>query len=149
MITYQEEPYPKLVEELKVLLPLHYAEVAEDQDRIPLDPDWGEYMNMHCSGILHIFTAREGKELVGYHVNIVKKGLHYKSNLFAMTDIFYLKPELRGVGAGLKMFVFVHEELKKMGVEKIFTGYKVKHDLSKLFDGLGYRLSDKFYTKLL
>jgi hypothetical protein len=47
------------------------------------------------------------------------------------------------------MFQYAEKVLKANGINRIVMGTKVHLDNSKLFGYLGYRLTDKLFTKLL
>ena len=44
MITCHIESFEQQLEELKVLLPLHYEELALNQDKVPLSPQYPVYL---------------------------------------------------------------------------------------------------------
>lgn len=137
-ITYQVEPFKMVSDELAKLLPDHYSEIAESKDDILLDPDYDQYHALAAARQLTIITVRDGEDLVGYFVIIVRPHIHYRHSLTGTTDIYYLKPELRGGEAGYNMFVFAIEEMKKCGVERFYIAYKVKKPYKKLFEKLGF-----------
>jgi hypothetical protein len=148
MITYQEEKFSDVVEEVKVLLPEHYEELTVSKN-FPLAPDWTKYENMSRLGILKLYTVRDDRVLIGYTVMIVGTGLHYKTCLVASEDLYYLRKEYRKGRTGIKMFKFVEDELRKLKVDRIVMGTKVYSDNSSLFEYLGYRMYEKLFTKEL
>ncbi len=84
MIKIAHECMANVKEDIKPLLDKHWAETEPNQDTIPLDPDWKEYALLDQMGILHIFTAREGGELVGYCVVMVSKSIHHKDHIILL-----------------------------------------------------------------
>ena len=149
MITCHVESFEERLDELKVLLPDHYRELALNQDEVPLDPQYDVYIdNEHNGGLLFV-VLRDAGEMVGYYIGFLAPGLHYKTCLTCITDIFYVKPERRDGTAGIKMFRFVEKELKRRGVQRWFTGSKVAHDASALFDFLKFERVEIFYSKWL
>lgn len=146
MITYNVEDYLAVEPELKAIYPEHYEELTVSKN-FPLDPDYERYARLSTSGILKLITCRDDNNLVGYVIMIVGPALHYKTCIVAHEDIYYLKKEYRKGRTGIKLFNFVEEEMKKIGVDRIVMGTKIYSDNSKLFEYLGYRFYEKLYTK--
>jgi len=149
MITHHIENFQARLDELKVLLPAHYQELALNQDCVPLDPQYEVYIQREREGGLLFVTLREDGEMVGYYIGFIAPGLHYKTCLTCITDIFYVRPDKRGGSAGAKMFKFVEKELIRRGVARWFTGSKVAHDASKLFEFLKFERVEVYYSKWL
>ena len=129
----------------------HWREVAIDHAEIPLDMDCKRYQTLDETGMLHIVTVRRDGVLLGYFTALVVGHLHYASTLHAFTDLYYLRPAWRKGTVALKLFGTAHRTLKERGVVKIASGTKLHDglDMSKLFSYMGYRLTEKLYTKLL
>jgi GNAT superfamily N-acetyltransferase len=149
MITFQRESFTDTLETLKPLLPLHYEEIANNHDRIPLDPDYDSYLRIDQEGKLHFYTVRCDGDLVGYHIAFVTGHLHYKSTLHAMTDIYFIHKDYRYNGVGFRFMQAMEADLKQLGVVKIITGTKTKANHSKMFEALGYNNTELQFTKLL
>lgn len=149
MITYREEKYSDILEEILELYPHHYEEVGMDKEYIPLDPDIGQYLALEEQGILHLLTVRDNEKLVGYHKAFIVPHIHFKSTLVAYTDLYFLMPEYRKGFTGINFFKILEGKLKKLGVKKIYTMTKVKKDNSALFNRLGYTLAEYAYTKYI
>lgn len=148
MITAQLESFEERLEELKVLLPLHYQELAMDQDRVPLSPSYNVYIGHERDGQLIFMTLREAGKLVGYFIGFISSGLHYNTCLDCRMDIFYVHPSIRGTALpGLKLFRAVEKELKRRGVQRWYVGAKLKHDASPLFKRLGFKPIEVYHSK--
>jgi GNAT superfamily N-acetyltransferase len=91
----------------------------------------------------------DGNDVIGYVIFMVQPHLHYKTCLTAFEDIYYLKPEYRKGRTGIRMFKYAEEVLKSVGVNRIIMHTKVHLDNSRLFEYLGYKNSDKLFTKIL
>jgi N-acetylglutamate synthase-like GNAT family acetyltransferase len=144
------ERWAEFVKDGRELFPEHYAELARDQERIKLDINEDLYVDADNRGIGHIATVRDEGKLVGYTILAVMPHLHYKSaGPMAMIDVYYLKPAYRKGGTGAKMIMFAESTLKAKGVTKIYFSTKVHLDNGKLLEALGFKFSDKVYTKLL
>lgn len=149
MITVMVESLAEHLPEMMPLLPLHYRELALNQDQVPLDPQYEVYLQREREGGLLFVTLREAGELVGYYIGFIAPGLHYKTCLTCTTDIFYLHPDKRGGGAGLKMFKFVEQELRRRGVQRWFMGSKVHLDASYLFRMIDAEPVETYFSKWL
>lgn len=149
MKTYQAEAWAAFREDVRVLLPQHWEEIALDRAKVPLDVDWPRYDALAAAGALHCVTAREDGRLIGYHVAIVSGHLHYASTLHGFTDVYFLLPEARAGRTGLRLFQEVERQMRALGVKKLFTGTKLHLDQSRLLEHLGYRRTEYLYTKLI
>lgn len=148
MITVQLESFEKQLEELKVLLPEHYKELAMDQDRVPLSPSYNVYIGHERDGQLIFMTLREDGHLMGYFIGFISPGLHYNTCLSCKMDIFYVHPSIRGNGLpGLKLFRALEKELKRRGVQRWYVGSKMKADASALFKRLGFEPIEVYHSK--
>jgi hypothetical protein len=86
------EDFAPFLEEVKPLLPLHYAELALNKDRVPLSPQYDEYLRRDALGMVMAVTVRDAGELVGYFVGFIAPGLHYSTCLTLHLDIFWIRP---------------------------------------------------------
>lgn len=152
-VVYQEESWEKYSRDVMPLWVLHWKEVGLSHAAVPLDPDMDRYQAFADRGELHIVTMRTMPDdrLIGYIVSIVTGHLHYKSTLHSHTDLFFVLPEYRKGMAGVRLFREAERHLKARGVVKIQSGCKVHGglDMTRLFERLGYALTDKLFSKLL
>lgn len=149
VLSYHDVDGMKFLEELKPLFPAHYEELCVTKE-YPLDPDYEMYERLAQWNMLRCIVCRMDDELIGYIVFIVKPHLHYKSCKTATEDIYYVKKEHRRGKIGIKLFQYAEKVLKEMcGVNRIILHTKVHLDNSRLFEYLGYKQTDKMFTKLL
>jgi Aspartyl/Asparaginyl beta-hydroxylase/Acetyltransferase (GNAT) family len=148
-INYQRESFADIMPELIDMTPLHYQEIARNQDVIPLDPNWEQYLRLEQADILHVYTVRDGQKLVGYHIALIGGHLHYKSTKHAMTDIYFILKEYRNNGIGFEFFKRVEGDLKSLDVVKIATACKLHQNHTQLFLALGYTHSDNMFAKII
>ena len=148
-VSFQVEDWAKARPDMEWLWPMHWQEVANDRDKIPLDVWFEAYDQLADMGQLHIVTARVGALLVGYHWSIIRPHLHYHSCLTAFTDIYYLHPDHRKGMTGLALMRFFEQSVKAKGVRKIYTAHKEKLDKGIIFERLGYQKSEIVYTKYI
>lgn len=145
MILARERASQPLFDEITPLLQAHWEEIRHYPD-IPLDPDWNAYLNIQDAGRLRVFTARREGVLVGYAIYFVGPHPHYKSTVFAVQDILFVRPELRG-GAGAKLILWADQALKDEGVQVVVQHVKMKHDFSPMLERMGYEVMDKILVR--
>jgi GNAT superfamily N-acetyltransferase len=147
-LVYEDTNFFSFLEEMKPILLSHYEELCPVKD-FPLDPDWDAYKRYDDAGMLRCVTCRADGELIGYIIFFVQPHIHYKTCLTAVEDIYYVKKEFRKGRVGIRLFKYAEEVLKRIGVNRIIYGTKVYLDNSKLFEYLGYKHTDKVFTKLI
>ena len=134
--------------EFETLFPLHYEELCVTKD-FPMSPDWEAYKRIANAGMLRTITCRVDDELIGYIVFFVQPHLHYSTCKTAFEDIYFVKKEYRKGRVGIKLFQYAEQVLKERGVNRIIMHTKVHLDNSRLFEYLGYKQTDKVFTKIL
>lgn len=147
-MTFRRENWADFYPRAKDLFVTHWREIGLDQDKIPLDLDVTSYERLDALGNLHIVAGLDGEKIVGYAIWFLMKHPHYvSSGLMGQIDVYYMLPKYRMFG----MLLFAHSErtLKERGVKKVYLSCKLHHDLSAFFEKLGYRPTDKVFTKLL
>lgn len=149
MITFHVESMRRIHAELVPLLQDHWREIGRDHHEVPLDPDWVRYFDLDDKGNLSVIAVRHAGELVGYHIAVISPHLHYKGTLHGVTDVYYLKPEHRRGFTGVRLFKAVGDEMKRRGVVKLITGTKLHHDMGRIFERLGYRETERVFTKIV
>lgn len=156
-VTYQVEAWSAALPEMLPLARAHWLEVALNQADVPLDMDWDAYAALERTGHLHVVTARRGGVLVGYLVAVVRASLHNRSTVFAMFDLYYLKPEERSGWRGVGLFRAAERSLRARGVSVLHAGTKVhvsalsgkSLDIGRMLEFLGWGLHERLYRKVL
>lgn len=149
MVTTQTESFGDGLNELREILPLHFEELALNQDKVPLNPQWNTYFAKEDAGELFYCTLRLEGNLIGYYIGFISPGLHYATCLTCCTDIFFIRKEYRSGGYGRILFQFVEKELRRRGVNRWFTGSKSHVDASKFFEKLNFKKVEVYYSKWL
>ena len=147
-LIYEDVDAFKFLPELKEILPLHYEELSVTKE-YDLEPDYEGYENMAKAGLLRTITVRADKELIGYIIFCVHGHLHYRSCMTAFEDIYFVKKEYRKGRVGIRLFQYAEQVLKERGVNRIIVSTKVHLDNSRLFEYLGYKWTDKTFSKML
>lgn len=152
-VTFAVEAWSHARAEIEILLPLHWREIALDQDVIPLDMDWAAYAELERQGILHVVTVRTPSGmLVGYFISFVRMHIHYRTSLTAFEDMFFLLPSWRRGWTGVRFFAFVERAWRARGVERAAISYKLHFRaglVGRLLEYLGWQATEKMYTKYL
>jgi len=155
-VTYAWEKLRDLFRDpdLPAMIQSHWHEIAEDQNEIPLDPDWDRYLALEEQGLFHCRVARRGGNgmLVGYCNWFVMPHLHYRSTIYATDDLFYVDPEERGGRVGYELIKGCEPHLKELGVKRLIIHDKPAFRdgrLEKLFEHMGYRLWERRWTKVI
>ena len=149
MITYQEEKFSKVVFESYPLIEAHHREVDPMRDVAPLKLDMETYLTMEKAGHIVLCTARRDKGLVGYHLNFINQSHHSKNTTYAINDVVYVVPELRGGTVPVRLFQFAEEKIRERGVRVITTTMIPGHGYEKLLDFLGYKEMEVTYSKVI
>ncbi len=149
MITVRVESWSHMLPEAKELFPLHWKELAIEQEHIKIDMDAELYELLEKQNALHVVTVRSAGKLVGYIIGFLRTHMHYKSSgLMALTDMYFILPEYRN-GSGVRMFMEYERTLKARGVVNAITSCKNHLDQTELLQKLGWTWTDKTFCKYL
>lgn len=148
-ITYRKEFLYEVVNEVDGLLKLHYDELTRNKDRVTLAPMWEEYAALERMGRFHVFTARQGSQLIGYSAFFVQKHLHYEALITAMNDVLFLHPDHRLGMTGIRLIKFCEAELAKLGAHKLCWHAKLDTSLIPILRRLGYATEEVSLAKFL
>lgn len=148
-ITYQKEKFADIMPELPDLFVEHWEHLAHHRDVIKLDPAWNEYLDLEKRGKLHIITVRKDGVLVGYAFGMLYHHLHYRSTLYAHSDMFIISKKARdGFASGVRVHRLLKEFLgmmRDLGAKKVYVSFKVDHDLTTVVERLGMKFVEKLY----
>lgn len=147
ILTTAVEPWSDFAAEAQgALWPLHWKELALDQDKVPLAPQMDEYARREAAGMTLVVTLRAYGKLVGYYVGFVSHGLHYATCLTLHLDMFWVHPDHRNGFSGKRLFRAVEAEARRRGVQRMYVGSKVHKDASRLFVALKYEPVETTYS---
>ena len=148
MVTYQVESMFGLGKELNELLERHKNEVGFDKSQ-PLNIDTITYKALEEQGFMFVVTARKDGNLIGYAAYFIHHHLHYKHLKMAESDVFFIVPEERKGRVGIELFRKTEQLLKDYGIDYMVNTCKTDHDLSRLFEHLGYKPLERSFIKEL
>jgi GNAT superfamily N-acetyltransferase len=137
-----------VLNEMDDLFPAHYEELCVTKE-FDYEPDYDAYKRCAEAGMLRCITCRADGELIGYIIFFISPHLHYKSCVTATEDLYFVKKEYRKGRVGIKLFQYAEKVLKERGVQRIVMHTKVHLDNTRLFEYLGYKMTDKVFTKIL
>lgn len=158
MITAHVERLQDTMEELKPYFDPHWQELALDQGKVPLDPQYENYLARESIGEVLLVVLRETGKVIAYFVGFVAPGMHYRTCLTLTMDIFWLHPDYRDGDSlekleahmlALQLFETVRDEAKRRGVRRWFLGSKLHADASRVFEDLGLVECERYYTQWL
>ena len=152
MITYQEEQFNDVIDEIKPLLEEHYHEVAMYKDRIELNPNYDLYEIMNRTGNVHIFTARDSEAnnaLVGYCLTFMQQHPHYKDHVYAVNDIIYVAEPYRHTEVAPEMISRLEKAMLAEGVSVMTFHMKTYKTFETLMDSLGFEQFEYLYSKYI
>ena len=151
MITINAELYFDCIDELKPLLYDMHVEVEGLAEQFPLDPDYDRYELMQENDILRIHIARDDGDIIGFMVSIVAPHAHHKDVVYAMTDLFYVKPEYReGSTVAMDLIRMGMYDLKlNYNVQVMVVSMKIKHEFRKLLEHCGFGPTEELWEKVL
>lgn len=146
MTTFQLESVEEWASEAKDLIYAHWQELGMDLD-LEIAPDFAKMKALEDLGMFHVITVRDDGRLVGYLLALVSQHFHYRTSPpMLIVDAYYVSPECRS-GAGVKLVRFTESFAHRLGAIKIYFSCKVHRDHTRLFQALGYQLSDYAFVK--
>lgn len=146
MLKIQVEGIESWYKEAKPLIYNHWQELGLDTD-LKGDVNIEALSMLEKTGIASVLVVRDDDKMAGYLLAIHTPHLHYKSSPpMYIVDMYYIAPEYRK-GAGVMLFKFAEGYAKKLGCIKMYLSCKVHKDHSRLFEALGFTLSDFAFTK--
>jgi len=147
-LIYEDVDALQFLPEFEKLFPLHYEELCVTKE-FPLEPDIEAYRALANAKMLRCITCRADGELIGYIVFTISRHMHYRSCITAFEDLYFVRKDYRKGRVGIKLFQYAEKVLRQFGINRIVMHTKVHLDNSRLFEYLGYKWTDKVFTKIL
>lgn len=154
-LTCTVERLHEVLSELKPLFEPHWGELALDQEKAPLDPQYGLYLQRDAQNEVLCVILREKGAIRGYFVGFIAPGLHYQRTLTLTMDISWLHPCLRGEDslgqveqelALEQIYEVALEEARRRGVQRVYFGTKLHKDIGALYERLGLTCVEHYYS---
>ena len=139
----------EMLAQANVLFEEHYEEIARNKQIMKLKPDEETYRQMEEMHRIFILSARQDDVLIGYSVNFVFNHLHYADLKLAQNDLLYIKKEMRGSRAGLRLIKETETHATSLGCKLMLWHAKENTTLSAILPRLKYGVQDIIYSKEL
>lgn len=139
-VTYQVEQWDTFYPDF---LPLwehfHFAESRADETAQYRAFNAPGYAAMAANDMLHIMTARDVGQLVGYFVSFIVPHMNQADCLYALSPLYFLHPAYRGKGVGGRLVKATEAHLKAHGAMFMIVGAKTYLPYRAVFEHYGYR----------
>lgn len=145
------EPVRHLIRDGREIFKVQYDELAAHKD-IELNVDESRYIAAEELGHAITITVRVEPiwEIAGYAVFMLSEHGHYKGNLYALQDIFYIAPDHRGHQLGKALLDFTERVLRELDVSVVLHGQKIEHEaFGKLLAFCEYKPTETMWHKRL
>ena len=139
----------EMLAQANVLFKEHYEEIARNKQVMKLKPDEKAYYKLEKANQLFILSAWQNDVLIGYSVNFVLNHPHYADLLLAQNDLLYIKKEMRGSRAGLKLIKETETHATLLGCKLMLWHAKENTALGAILPRLKYGVQDIIYSKEL
>ena len=139
----------EMLAQANVLFKEHYEEIARNKQIMKLKPDEKAYYKLEKANQLFILSAWQNDVLIGYSVNFVLNHPHYADLLLAQNDLLYIKKEMRGSRAGLRLIKETEIHATLLGCKLMLWHAKENTALGAILPRLKYGVQDIIYSKEL
>lgn len=140
---FATEPLSDCIEELKPLFEKNHAETGVyDKD---FNPDYDRYIQLNEDGHFLVMVARLDMDAVGYSMFFIDRHPYQKDVVAAIQAHTFIDKAHRAIS-----YTFLKscdDMLKKLGVHSIWRQASVKHDISRIYERMGYQFIEKVYRK--
>jgi len=127
------------------LLQLYAAECAIDDMPRPV-PHVMSYKALEASGALHAFAAYVDGKMVGFIAVIIPILPHYSVKT-AATESFFVDPEHRSGGLGLKIIAYIERYAKEQGAAGLLISAPAGSRLEKMMSRFDYKHTNTVFFR--
>lgn len=147
MITYQEEDVDCFRTEVRPLLGAYYDALIVEHD-LPFEPDYNAYVDAQERGHMVCVSCRDDGKLIGLICFFIHPYLYSQRYVLAIEDLFYVDQAYRKGWIGIRLLKYAEKVLKSRGVDIINVVCKAHQDKSSLYERLGYKHTEKHFSKM-
>ncbi len=149
MISAQIESFARAIPELERIFPVHHAELALYQNRMPMVWQYAEYIQAENEGKLVLATVRLDSRIVAYYLCDIGFPRHFASTRAAIMDGIYVHPDYRGRGLILPLMRCIEKELRRRRIDIWYSSYKTDKalKLDRVYREFGFTPSDTVVVK--
>lgn len=134
--------------EFPALLDAYSRESSIDQEWTA-QPQRDIYLGMEAVGVMHAFGAYQGDALIGF-ASILVTVLPHFGRLTAVTESFFVMPESRDTGAGMKLLRAMEHRAAELGADGLLASAPIGGQLDKVLHGLSaYRPTNRVHFRRL
>lgn len=148
MTRFAQERIKDVWDELLINFHEHWKETEAYRHGQPFNPDKSRYIQYEDLGYFLLFTVRDEGKLVGNCTMYVLPSMHTQE-LVATEDTWYLLPDYRKSGIGVRLYKYVEKKLESLGVVEITMTAKESNKSGKIMEGLGFEKVASEYAKQL
>ncbi len=125
------------------LFDLHRKEILEEDPRLPYSMNHGMIFGLEDAGMMQTLAARIDGHAVGYCIFFISPSLESFGNLCATQGPWFVHPQHRDSGLGLRLWHSSMKMLKGRGVRQVLAHrYEGSPEgLEKFFDRKGKRFA--------
>ncbi len=145
-VEYKLEDWFIIKGEMIPLVKAHWDGFNKDK-REEFNISEDQYDAMALGRLLHITTARDNGVLIGYVASIVMPNINAQHVVCSYESGWYVKPEARKGGIGIKIRIEAEKNLKGLGVNKMFAAIPANTNLAGIMDRLGWQEAEIHYSK--
>ena len=135
--------------QLEALTQKHQDEIVVHKHVQKLNPDWPRYRELARQDRIFMVLAFSAGKIVGYIVVFVQKHLHDRELIYAMDDLYYIDPDVRGAGLGAGLITAAEKEAVRRGAKLLLLRTKQHTNFGGFLEHIGYRPFETVYTKEL
>jgi GNAT superfamily N-acetyltransferase len=97
------------------------------------------------------FLLEDKGKIVGCLAGIINQHFFDYSNNFFHEYMWYVKPDFRGTGGGIKLYRALERRCNERGIKRIVMGHTsyMAQDFEKLYKKLGFTYLQSHYEKVL
>ena len=125
-----------------------YADEASIQGLGTPDPQMDTYRQLEAAGILHTLIALKAGKVIGFLSFLLSPLPHY-GQVVATTESYFVAPEHRKGGAGLRLLREAEVKARELGAIGFFVSAPAGGRLAKVMPRSGYRLTNEVFFREL
>jgi len=105
------------------------------------------YAAMERAGMLHVFDARLDGRLIGFITVLAVNLPHYGGVMSAVSESFFVAPEYRSTGAGLRLLKAGEDKAREVGAPGLLVSAPYGGALAEVLPRRGYRETNRVFFK--
>lgn len=147
-MTYRLETWPVFWRDSEALRHEHHADICADP-QMQMKVNYDEYDALWRMGLLQVLVARDGDQMVGYFITVIRPHPHYNDTIIGHEDAHFLTKSHRRGFAGLRLIREAEGHLRAAGVHRMNVHTKSHKNKGRVFERLGFTQTDIIYSKRL